>query len=449
MDRSESKRPKDILCDSTTADSEVPQAAETASAVSPDPAKAPETKAGVRRKKRRFKSFNQYMVSFDGYYTLKGQLGAGAGSEVFNCQHKRSGKEYACKIVKLDPDRPMIRKSILKEIEILYICRPNPHIIDMEEYFEENNQFYLIYQKMEGGPLLEYLSQEKPFFETEVREIILEIGDALQFLHRRGIAHRDLKPANILCEQTIKVTPVRLCDFDLGSAVGAAANRVTTPELLTPVGSCEFMAPEVVAAFADDDLSYDKKCDVWSFGVIVYTILCGYPPFQGHCGAFDCMWDDGGDCFACRSELLSKIGSGSYDFNTTAWKTVSDAAKDLVTRLLVKDVRRRYTVDQMLAHPFVTNEVLSARPLATPSMLQRSGSRGSIDLFSATVAASLRSFESVEKRVESAPQPVFICPTILPDRLPDLESLQLGPTGNSAIAKRRLSRVSSPCSESE
>ena len=101
-----------------------------------------------------------------------------------------------------------------------------------------------------------------------------------------GIAHRDLKPENVLCEYEDQLCPVKLCDFDLGSGIkfnSQLTSPISTPALLTPVGSAEFMAPEVVEAFMDDserDLAYDKKCDLWSLGIIMYILLCGYPPFR-------------------------------------------------------------------------------------------------------------------------------------------------------------------------
>ena len=95
--------------------------------------------------------------------------------------------------------------------------------------------------------------------------IVKNLASALEFLHKKGIAHRDLKPENILCQYEDQLCPVKLCDFDLGSGIkfnSGVASPVTTPQLLTPVGSAEFMAPEIVEAFiedTEDDLKYDKK----------------------------------------------------------------------------------------------------------------------------------------------------------------------------------------------
>merc|ERR1712013_541550 len=96
-------------------------------------------------------------------------------------------------------------------------------------------------------------------------------------------------PDNILCVNSSAPSPVKLCDFDLCSE---ASIDISTPTLLSPVGSLEYMAPEVVDTFLIDDydddddesICYNKKCDLWSLGVIMYILLCGYAPFSGNCG---------------------------------------------------------------------------------------------------------------------------------------------------------------------
>ena len=92
---------------------------------------------------------------------------------------------------------------------------------------------------------------------------------------------------------------MRICDFDLSSMVTSAATPTKTPVLFTPVGSAEFMAPEVIETFTGDAFSYDKKCDLWSLGVMVYMMLSGKPPFSGQCGG-SCGWDRGEECVKCQ-----------------------------------------------------------------------------------------------------------------------------------------------------
>ena len=170
--------------------------------------------------------------------------------------------------------------------------------------------------KVCGGQLLEHIQHRRFFTEREAAAIIADVASALEFLHSKGIAHRDLKPENVLCMYEDRTTPVKLCDFDLGSGIKfhSGGGSETTPLLFTPVGSAEFMAPEVVEAFiedSDEDLMYDKRCDLWSLGVMVYILLCGYPPFSGSCGQ-RCGWDEGGFCDECQRSLFDSIKVGTF-----------------------------------------------------------------------------------------------------------------------------------------
>jgi MAP kinase interacting serine/threonine kinase len=152
----------------------------------------------------------------------------------------------------------------------------------------------MVFEKMRGGPLLNHIQRKVCFTEQEASLVTRDIANALKFLHDRGIAHRDVKPGttfspifnksnskyfahaeNILCTEMDKISPVKLCDLDLASKpfVNENGNRMRSvhsePDLASPVGSAEFMAPEVVDAFVGEALKYDKRCDMWSLGVIM------------------------------------------------------------------------------------------------------------------------------------------------------------------------------------
>ncbi|XP_047289035.1 MAP kinase-interacting serine/threonine-protein kinase 1 isoform X8 [Homo sapiens] len=200
------------------------------------------------------------------------------------------------------------RSRVFREVETLYQCQGNKNILELIEFFEDDTRFYLVFEKLQGGSILAHIQKQKHFNEREASRVVRDVAAALDFLHTKGIAHRDLKPENILCESPEKVSPVKICDFDLGSGMklNNSCTPITTPELTTPCGSAEYMAPEVVEVFTDQATFYDKRCDLWSLGVVLYIMLSGYPPFVGHCGA-DCGWDRGEVCRVCQCGLRRNL----------------------------------------------------------------------------------------------------------------------------------------------
>eukprot|EP00117_Sycon_ciliatum_P014559 scpid30496/ scgid4312/ MAP kinase-interacting serine/threonine-protein kinase 1; MAP kinase signal-integrating kinase 1 len=327
-----------------------------------------------KKKKRRFNADASNFVNsfYDLYYLTEDILGEGALSSVHTCIEKSSGEEFAVKIVNcVSIDH---RRRLLREIEILHLCQHQNHVVHLKEYFEAEDAFFVVFFKAQGGPLLEHIRRRRCFSEDEARAVTLEIAEALVFLHHKGIAHRDLKPANILCERSDQVTPIRICDFDLGSNLSSSKSPTFTPQLGTPVGSCEFMAPEVIAAFANQDLTYDKKCDTWSLGVILYIMLSGRPPFGGGCGAESCAWEMGGNCAECQDILIEAIKNGEVRFPEEDWENVSESAKDLIRGLLTQCPRKRLSSSEVLEHPWMTQQV-STTPLNTTHNLNKHGTQ--------------------------------------------------------------------------
>lgn len=347
----------------------------------------------ARNKRRRKKTATSLVTScFQDLYRLKGEmLGKGAYASVQTCVNILTELEYAVKIIDKLPGHS--RSRVFKEVETFHHCQGHPNIIQLLEYYEDDERFYLVFEKVEGGQLLERIQERVHFGEKEASEIVRDLASALSFLHSKGIAHRDLKPENILCVHPDQLSPVKLCDFDLGSGIKfntSVTSPLATPLLLTPVGSAEFMAPEIVNAFLGPEATgYDKRCDLWSLGVVVYILLCGYPPFYGNCGE-DCGWQRGETCHACQDILFHSIQEGVYDFPEAEWSCISDDAKDLISRLLVKDARKRLSAAAVLKHPWISRSGGVGGALVTPQVIRRNQSARELSSFAESAMSANR-----------------------------------------------------------
>lgn len=308
----------------------------------------------MKRRKKKRTSSSLTSSTFQEMYKLTGEiLGEGAYASVQTCVNIYTDLEYAVKIIDKIPGHA--RARVFREVETFHHCQGHPGILQLIEFFEDEDKFYLVFEKINGGPLLTRIQEHICFSEHEAAQIIKEIASGLDFLHKKGIAHRDLKPENILCVHTDKLCPIKICDFDLGSGIKfttSVSSPAATPQLLTPVGSAEFMAPEVVELFVGEANYYDKRCDLWSLGVIAYILLCGYPPFSGNCQQ-DCGWNRGENCRTCQELLFESIQEGRFNFPDREWGDVSEEAKDLIRGLLVKSAPKRLSAEAVLHHPWI------------------------------------------------------------------------------------------------
>ncbi|CAL8307769.1 unnamed protein product [Lota lota] len=386
--------------------------------------------AAKRKKKKRTRATDSFTGSFDDVYKLTDEmLGQGAYAKVQGCISLQDGNEYAVKIIEKSAGHS--RSRVFREVETLYQCQGNKNILELIQFFEDSSCFYLVFEKLRGGSILTHIQNRRHFDELEASRVVRDIALALDFLHTKGIAHRDLKLENILCEYTDRVSPVKICDFDLGSGVklSSACTPITTPELTTPCGSAEYMAPEVVEVFTDEASFYDKRCDLWSLGVILYILLSGSPPFTGHCGS-DCGWDRGEMCKTCQSHLFESIQEGKYEFPERDWARISEEAKDLISKLLVRDATLRSSAAQVLEHPWVQGNA-PERGLPTPRVLQRNSSTKDLTQFTADAIAFNRQLSHHDEEQEDSEADTVVAATVV------VCSMRLSPPSNSRLARRR------------
>uniref|UniRef100_A0A0P6J7R8 Ribosomal protein S6 kinase n=1 Tax=Heterocephalus glaber TaxID=10181 RepID=A0A0P6J7R8_HETGA len=276
-------------------------------------------------------------IHFTDGYEIKEDIGVGSYSVCKRCVHKATDAEYAVKIIdksKRDPS---------EEIEILLRYGQHPNIITLKDVYDDGKYVYLVMELMRGGELLDRILRQRCFSEREASDVLCTITKTMDYLHSQGVVHRDLKPSNILyMDESGNPESIRICDFGFAKQL-----RAENGLLMTPCYTANFVAPEVLKR-----QGYDAACDVWSLGILLYTMLAGFTPFAN--GPDD-----------TPEEILARIGSGKYALSGGNWDSISDAAKDVVSKMLHVDPQQRLTTMQVLKHPWIVNrEFLSQNQLS-------------------------------------------------------------------------------------
>ncbi|XP_028579713.1 ribosomal protein S6 kinase alpha-2 isoform X2 [Podarcis muralis] len=276
-------------------------------------------------------------IHFTDGYEIKEDIGVGSYSVCKRCVHKSTEAEFAVKIIdksKRDPS---------EEIEILLRYGQHPNIITLKDVYDDGKYVYLVMELMRGGELLDRILRQKCFSEREASAVLCTITKTVNYLHSQGVVHRDLKPSNILyMDESGNPDSIRICDFGFAKQL-----RAENGLLMTPCYTANFVAPEVLKR-----QGYDAACDIWSLGILLYTMLAGFTPFAN--GPDD-----------TPEEILARIGSGKYALTGGNWDSISDAAKDIVSKMLHVDPHQRLTAALVLRHPWIVNgEYLSQNQLS-------------------------------------------------------------------------------------
>ncbi|QEU59325.1 Rck2/Rck1 [Kluyveromyces lactis] len=316
-------------------------------------------------------------------YMLIQKIGEGAFSKVYrgipstsNCSNGASSviaqqyKEVAIKVI-IKQQLPNTNKKgdekngktstaeqVLKEIAIHKIVSSGENIVSFIDFQESEKYYYIIQELLAGGEIFGEIVKYTYFSEDLSRHVIRQLANAVKYMHQLGIVHRDIKPENLLFEP-IDFIPnpkpklrssddpstkldegvfrpgiggggigvVKLADFGLSKQIYQTNTK-------TPCGTVGYTAPEVVK-----DERYSMQVDMWGVGCVLYTVLCGFPPF------FDEKID----------VLTEKISRGEYTFLRPWWDQISDGAKNCVRKLLEVDPAKRYTSEQLLQDPWLNS----------------------------------------------------------------------------------------------
>ncbi|CAG8538034.1 8129_t:CDS:2 [Cetraspora pellucida] len=241
-------------------------------------------------------------------YTISNILGKGSFAVVKKCTDKRTNVDYALKI---------ISKSVIKgkeqmlttELDVLKQVN-HPHLVTLHELVETKDDVYIITDLASGGELYSQLEQRGNYTEKDAAHLIEQILKGVIYLHDHDSPNPKLM----------------ITDFGLSKIL-----KHHDDVLMTACGTPGYVAPEVLS-----QKGYSKPCDIWSLGVILYTVLCGYTPFWGQ----------------DQTALFNCILKGSYEFDEDYWDDISNEAKDLINKMLTYNPDERITAHDALKHPW-------------------------------------------------------------------------------------------------
>jgi len=263
-------------------------------------------------------------VAFRTIYQLNAKIKSGTFATVCLGTHRATGKRVAIKCVHRKKLSPHDDTSILCEVNILSSIK-HEHICTLLDFFVEEECYFIVMPVMEGGDLFDRVGKIRNYDEGCARDLVFQMLKAISHIHENNIAHCDLKPKNLLLENKHDDASIFLADFGF-------ASRVYAPNSLhKQCGTPYFVAPEILMR-----KGYDTKADMWSVGVIVYSLLSGGLPFTGK----------------RHLDLFKAIIAGEYTFDDK-WNEVSEGAKDLVRNLLVVDPLQRFSAEDALNHDWI------------------------------------------------------------------------------------------------
>jgi polo-like kinase 1 len=266
-------------------------------------------------------------------------LGKGGFAKCYEFICSENNKIFAAKVVtKSSLVKSRAKQKLISEIKI-HKSLHHPQIVAFEHYFEDTENVYILLEMCQNQTLNELLKRRKRLTELEVQCYIVQLIKALKYLHSHKVIHRDLKLGNLFLTDKMEL---KVGDFGLATKLDYDGERKRTV-----CGTPNYIAPEIL----DGKAGHSYQVDIWSLGVIIYTLIIGKPPFETR------------DVKA----TYKKIKDNEYSFPDQA--IISEAAKNLINKILVLDPEKRPSLDQILNHDFF-NLGVSIPKLLPPSTLE-------------------------------------------------------------------------------
>ncbi|WZZ01036.1 hypothetical protein YC2023_073364 [Brassica napus] len=283
-------------------------------------------------------------------YSLGKVLGQGQFGTTYLCTHNQTGRKLACKSI---PKRKLLCQEdyddVLREIQIMHHLSEYPNVVRIQDTYEDSNSVHLVMELCEGGELFDRIVKKGHYSEREAAKLMKTIVGVVETCHSLGVLHRDLKPENSCLRLVMKML------------------------LLNPL---------TLASLFSANQHYSRECDVWSAGVILYILLCGFPPF----------WAES------EIGIFRKILQGKLNFETNPWPSISESAKDLIKKMLEGNPKKRLTAHQVLCHPWIVDDTVAPdKPLdcAVVSRLKKFSAMNKLKKMALRVIAERLSEEEI------------------------------------------------------
>ncbi|CAD7938606.1 unnamed protein product [Amoebophrya sp. A120] len=264
----------------------------------------------------------------DSYIFEEKKLGQGTYGSVVRGTHKETNQIRAVKCIPKGSKQVKNLDRFKQEVSIMKSL-DHPNIVKLFESYEDQRNIYLVMELCQGGELFDRIIDSEKFNEKECAILMRQILSIVHYMHEAGIMHRDIKPENFLLKEDrapIADSTVKIIDFGLSTRFKPGEFKSTK------AGTPYYVSPQVLNG------KYDQSCDIWSCGVIMYIMLCGYPPFYGE--------ND--------KDVLARVRFASFTFVQADWKNVTNDATELITKMLKKSPVDRYTARQALDHVWVS-----------------------------------------------------------------------------------------------
>ncbi|VAI14851.1 unnamed protein product [Triticum turgidum subsp. durum] len=278
------------------------------------------------------------------HYRIGKKLGQGQFGTTYLCVDKEDGGEYACKSI---PKRKLLCREdyedVWREIQIMHHLSEHPNVVRIRGAYEDALFVHLVMELCAGGELFDRIVAKGHYSERAAAQLIRTIVGVVEGCHSLGVMHRDLKPENFLFASTAEDAPLKATDF------GLSVFYKPGDKFADVVGSPYYVAPEVLLK------CYGPEADVWSAGVILYILLCGVPPF----------WAES------ETGIFKQVLRGKLDLETEPWPSISDSAKDLVRKMLIRDPTKRETAHEVLCHPWIVDDSVAPDKPIDSAVLSR------------------------------------------------------------------------------